>query len=98
MQTCVRDCCLPLPPVSVHAHVLVTLSGLLLLGRKADLRSCMCAGGITNNAYIFFVGMLMAQFTFTGYDACALNPAFAHSKCIAWLACLVWTAALTTAS
>ncbi|KAK9918140.1 hypothetical protein WJX75_001594 [Coccomyxa subellipsoidea] len=28
------------------------------------------ASGITNNAYIFFVGMLMAQFTFTGYDAC----------------------------
>jgi hypothetical protein len=35
-------------------------------------------GGITNNAYIFFVGMLMAQFTFTGYDACASEPPSCH--------------------
>ena len=27
------------------------------------------AGGVGNNAYIFFLGMLMAQFTLTGYDA-----------------------------
>ncbi|CAL5228608.1 g11771 [Coccomyxa viridis] len=26
--------------------------------------------GVGNNAYIFFLGMLMAQFTLTGYDAC----------------------------
>lgn len=26
--------------------------------------------GLPNNAYIFFCGMLMAAFTFTGYDAC----------------------------
>lgn len=26
--------------------------------------------GVPNNAYIFFLGMLMAQFTLTGYDAC----------------------------
>ncbi|DBB05374.1 TPA: hypothetical protein ACH3X3_010590 [Trebouxia sp. C0006] len=27
--------------------------------------------GITNNGYIFLVGMLMSQFTITGFDACA---------------------------
>lgn len=34
------------------------------------------AGGVGNNAYIFFLGMLMAQFTLTGYDAYApfLSP------------------------
>jgi len=58
----------------------------------------MCAGGITNNAYIFFVGMLMAQFTFTGYDACALIPALADLNCIAQLACFLFTAALLSAS
>jgi len=30
---------------------------------------CANAGGVQNNAYIFFLGMLMAQFTLTGYDA-----------------------------
>ena len=39
--------------------------------KSAEIDGWLCAGGITNNAYIFFVGMLMAQFTFTGYDACA---------------------------
>lgn len=47
----------------------------------------LCAGGITNNAYIFFVGMLMAQFTFTGYDACALTCSLLCCKTSKYISC-----------
>ena len=38
------------------------------------LSMCACRSGITNNGYLFLIGMLMSQYTITGYDACRCAP------------------------
>jgi amino acid permease (GABA permease) len=84
--------------ISVWWHILgvVIIVGAVLIGAHARLQSPTFVfttfvnnTGITNNSffgvplYVFFLGLLVAQYTFTGYDASAHMTEETHNAAVA---------------